>query len=73
LNSYKEQTICMLKEIDPPAVMGEDYLERPEDGWIICEDCFVGVGYHGNTSGSYSCEWKPDRAGRGFIPTEGYG
>ena len=64
----------LLEDIDPPAVscMG-DYLERPDSGWVLFDDYFVGIGYQGNTMACYKEKWQPAKGGLGHIPTNGYG
>jgi hypothetical protein len=69
-------TLKMLKEMDPEAVTCSktyEYLERPSDGWMLGEESFIGIGYHGNESGDYNQEWKPAKANLGHIPSKGYG
>lgn len=74
MNKHKDQVIQLLKVTNPPAVSGGgEYLERPNNGWIIGEGSFTGVGYHGNETGDYDTPWKASAAGSGHIPSGGYG
>lgn len=71
--AYK--TFKELVNDNPDAVKNSsgDYLERPDDGWIITTDGFIGIGYHGNEGGLFKEKWVRTDGGQGHIPTNGYG
>ena len=67
----------MLEQENPAAVMCCDggfapVLRRPDSGWKLYDDYFIGIGDHGNEAGRYDEPWKPTEE-TGTVPPEGYG